>query len=61
LTLLPLKYVKLTFDLYHRMTQLVSFETFKSNLNRILSNIQNYDIKNFFRKSIKEITRATKS
>lgn len=34
LTLLPFKYAKLTFDLYNRMTQLVSFKTLKSNLNQ---------------------------
>eukprot|EP00878_Enallax_costatus_P005964 GHUV01006256.1.p1 GENE.GHUV01006256.1~~GHUV01006256.1.p1 ORF type:complete len:533 (+),score=-103.85 GHUV01006256.1:477-2075(+) len=31
---LPFKYEKLTFDLYNRMTQLVSFETFKANLEK---------------------------
>jgi predicted GIY-YIG superfamily endonuclease len=31
---LPFKYQKLTFDLYHRMSQLVSFETFRANLEK---------------------------
>lgn len=31
---LPFKYQKLTFDLYHRMTQLVSFKTFRANLEK---------------------------